>query len=227
MYCITRIISIRVRPVHIEWFPFITLQLMNVSRNDKWKHGRTLLGLQVNWLKLCTKKKKLYNKAKKSGLQNDWKVYPVTNNFLKKACNLAQREHINKISEDLKSSGNPKPFRSFVSSVRKGSNELTALKVDDVTLTDDLDISGNMNSYFLTVFTSEDYGNFPEYSNLVDSKLSTILCTTNKVSRLLRNLFWEVPGAWPPPADWNRSDLLFTSEQVFFRWRSTVRLEDS
>lgn len=126
MYCITRIISIRVRPVRIEWFPFSTLQLMSVSWNDKWKHGRTLLGLQVNWLKLCTKKKKLYSKAKKSGLQNDWKVYPVTNNFLKKACNLAQREHINKISEDLKSSGNPKPFRSFVSFVRKGSNELTA-----------------------------------------------------------------------------------------------------
>lgn len=124
MYCITRIISIRVRPVHIEWFPFSTLQLMSVSRNDKWKYGRTLLGLQVNWLKLCTKKKKLYNKAKKSGLQNDWKVYPVMNNFLKKACNLAQREHINKISEDLKSSGNPKPFRSFVSFVRKDQTNL-------------------------------------------------------------------------------------------------------
>lgn len=110
------------------------------------------------------------------------------NNFLKKACNSAQREHINKISEDLKSSGNPKPFWSFVSSLRKGSNELTALKVDDVTQTDDLEIAESMNSYFSTVFTSEDYGNFPEYSNLVDSKLSTILCTTNKVSRLLRNL---------------------------------------
>ena len=146
----------------------------------KWKHGRTLLGLHVNWLKLCKKKKKLYKKAKISGLQNDWKVYPVINNFLKKACNSARREHINKISEDLKSSGNPKPFWSFVSSVRKGSNELTAPKVDDVTRTDDLEIAESMNS--------EDYGNFPEYSNLVDSKLSTILCTTNKVSRLLRNL---------------------------------------
>lgn len=102
------------------------------------------------------------------------------NNFLKKACNSARREHINKISEDLKSSGNPKPFWSFVSSVRKGSNELTAPKVDDVTRTDDLEIAESMNS--------EDYGNFPEYSNLVDSKLLTILCTTNKVSRLLRNL---------------------------------------
>ena len=57
------------------------------------------------------------------------------------------------------------------SSVRKGSNELTALKVDDVTRTDDLEIAESMNSYFSTVFTSEDYGNFPEYSNLVDNPL--------------------------------------------------------
>ena len=72
--------------------------------------------------------------------------------------------------------------------MRKGTNELTALKVDDVTLTDDLEIAESMNSYFSTVFTSEDYGNFPAYSNVVDSKLSTILCNTNEVSRLLRNL---------------------------------------
>ena len=44
----------------------------------------------------------------------------IMNNFLKKACNSARREHISKISEDLKSSGNPKPFGSFVLSVCKG-----------------------------------------------------------------------------------------------------------
>ena len=68
--------------------------------------------------------------------------------------------------------------------MHKGSNELTALKVDDVTLTDDLEIAESMNSYFSTVFTSEDYENFPAYSNVVDSKLSTILCNPNEVSRL-------------------------------------------
>ena len=71
---------------------------------------------------------------------------------------------------------------------REKKTELTALKVDDVTLTDDLEIAESMNSYFSTVFTPEDYGNFPAYSNVVDSKLSTILCNTNEVSRLLRNL---------------------------------------
>ena len=72
--------------------------------------------------------------------------------------------------------------------MRKGSNELTALNVDDVTLMDDLEIAESMNSYFSAVFTSEDYGNFPAYSKVMDSKLSTILCNTNEVSRLLRNL---------------------------------------
>ena len=80
--------------------------------------------------------------------------------------------------------------------MRKGSNELTTLKVDDVTLTDDLEIAESMNSYFSTVFTSEDYGNFPEYSNVVDSKLSTIFCNTNEVSRPLRNLNTH-KSPWP------------------------------
>ena len=83
------------------------------------KSRRNAPSITIELIKLCKKKKKLYKKAKKSGLQNDWKVYRIMNNFLKKACNSARRDHINKISEDLKSSGNPKPFWSFVSSVRK------------------------------------------------------------------------------------------------------------
>lgn len=122
------------------------------------------------------------------------------NNFLKKA-NSARRKHINKISEDLKSSGNPNPFWSFVSAVRKGSKERTALKVDDATLTDDLEIAESMNSYFPTVFTLEDHRKFPVCSDVVDSKLSTILCNTNEVSRVLRNLnpHWSLgPDHLPP-----------------------------
>ena len=60
--------------------------------------------------------------------------------------------------------------------------------MDVVTLTDDLEIAESMNSYFSTVFTSEDYGNFSEYSNVVEFKSSTIFCNTNEVSHLLSNL---------------------------------------
>lgn len=85
--------------------------------------------------------------------------------------------------------------------MRKGSKERRALKVDDVTLTDDLEIAESMNSYLSTAFTLEDHGNFPVCSDVVDSKLSTILCNTNEVSRVLRNLnpHWSPgPDHLPP-----------------------------
>ena len=75
-----------------------------------------------------------------------------------------------------------------MSCVRKGSNELTTLKVDKITPTDDVDIAETMNSYFSSVFISEDYANFPEYDNTVDMKLSIIHCKTSEISHPLRNL---------------------------------------
>ena len=57
--------------------------------------------ITIELTKLCKKKKKLYKKAKKCRLQNDWKVYRTMNNFLKKACNSARRDHINKICKNI------------------------------------------------------------------------------------------------------------------------------
>ena len=74
-----------------------------------------------------------------------------------------------------------------MSCVHKRSNELTTLKVDDATLTDDLDIAETMNSYFSTVYTTEDRANFPEYDNIMDLKLSNIDFNTNEVCRVLKN----------------------------------------
>ena len=52
-----------------------------------------------------------------------------------------------------------------------------------------------MNLYFSSVFPLEDYGNFPAYADVVDSKLSNIFCNANEVSRLLRNLnTYKSPG---------------------------------
>ena len=62
-----------------------------------------------------------------------------------------------------------------MSSVRKRPNELTTLKVDDTTLTDDLDIAETMKSYFSTVFATEDHANFLDYYNIVDLKLSKLI----------------------------------------------------
>lgn len=43
-------------------------------------------------------------------------------------------------------------------------------------------VAESINSYFSSVFTIKDYGNFPEYNNVVDVKLSVIHCDTNEAT---------------------------------------------
>ena len=66
--------------------------------------------------------------------------------------------------------------------------ELVSLKVDKSTLTDDLSIAESMNSYFSSVFTTEDYHNFPSIELKVVNKLSRIHCSTKELEALLTNL---------------------------------------
>ena len=61
---------------------------------------------------------------------------------------------------DLKENENPKPFWNFVKSKRRGTNNIVSVKIDNSLVTDHLCIGQSMNSYFSSVFTVEDYGNF-------------------------------------------------------------------
>lgn len=155
-------------------------------------------------IKLCRRKKSLYRKAKRWGRDNDWFEYRALNNSLKKACNSARRQYVYNIAQDLKTNGNPKSFWSYVKAARKGTNDLVALKVGSSTLTDDLDIAESMNSYFSSVFTSECFTNFPGFSKVVDSNLSSIVCNANEVTHILKNLnAYKSPGPdhLPPRVD--------------------------
>ena len=52
-----------------------------------------------------------------------------------------------------------------------------------------------MNDFFSSVFTSEDWDNFPEFEYVTNSKLSNILCNTKEVEKLLKNLnIYKSPG---------------------------------
>ena len=78
--------------------------------------------------------------------------YRTLNNSVKKACNAAKRNYINDLADELATNiNNPKPFWSFVKSMRKGSNNLVSLIVDGVTLSNDLSIVESMNDFFSSV----------------------------------------------------------------------------
>ena len=70
-----------------------------------------------------------------------------------------------------------------------------SLKVNDSFLNDDLSIANCMNSYFSSVFTVEDYENFPDLEYITDKKLCNIVGSATAVEKLLRDLnIYESPG---------------------------------
>ena len=57
--------------------------------------------------------------------------------------------------------------------------------MDDTTLTDLITVE-SMNQFFPSVFTSEDFDNFPKLDYVCESKLSYIQRSINEVEKLLK-----------------------------------------
>ena len=150
-------------------------------------------------IKLCRKKKSLYKKAKKSERDETWTAYRAPNNSLKKKCNSAKWQHLKELTEKLKTDNNAKPFWNYVKSKRKGTNDLVLLKEDGKEITDDESIAQEMNLYFSSVFTQEQT-NLPEFSNMVNDRLSSILCTNQRSGKIPENTKCsQVPRARSDP----------------------------
>ena len=107
---------------------------------------------------------------------------------MKKECNSARRQLVNNLADELKTSNSPKPFWNLVQSKRKVKCDLVSLKVNDSYLNDDLSIANCMDSYFSSVFTTEDRENFPDLDCITDKKLCNIFCSATEVDKLIRNL---------------------------------------
>ena len=137
---------------------------------------------------LCKKKKSLYKRARRSNTATIWEKYRQLNNSVKRLCNTARWSYIKKLALDLQENDNPKPFWNFVKSKRRGTNNLISLNVDGSVLTDDSSIAQSMNSYFSSVFTTEDHVNFPTQDCTFDKKLARIDCSVNEVKRHLLKL---------------------------------------
>ena len=147
---------------------------------------------------LCKKKKLLYNRARRTNKTAVWEKYRQLNNSVKRLCNTARWSYIEKLALDLHENENPKPFWNFVKSKRRDTNNLISLNVDGSVLTDDSSIAQSMNSCFSSVFTTEDYVNFPIQDCSVEKKLASIDCSVNEVKRhLLKFKTNKSPGPDP------------------------------
>lgn len=83
-----------------------------------------------------------------------------------------------------------KLFWNYVQSRGKGSNDLIVIKLDnDNVLTNKDDIAESMNEYFSSVFTAENFVNFPSIDQVIkDKDLSLIHSSPKDVSKILNEL---------------------------------------
>ena len=89
------------------------------------------------------------------------------------------------MASDIAVSGNSKPFWHYINSKRNGTNTLV---IGDKELIDDAKIASSFNSYFSSVFTTEDFTNLHSLEPLVCEKLNYISCTTEEILKHLKSL---------------------------------------
>ena len=154
------------------------------------KKNRCAPWISNDIIKLARKKKRFYKKAKASDNADLWSKYKNVNNMLKKKCNTARWEYLKDLASNMHDNKECKLFWNYVNSKRKGSNDLTVIKMDNgSTLTDEREISECMNEFFASVFTRENLENIPSFEQIItDDSLSFLQCSVDEVTKLLKEL---------------------------------------
>ena len=64
-------------------------------------------------------------------IDESWSVYKKASNLLKKECNKARREYLDKLANHMHDNSKHKLFWNYVQSRRKRSNDLIVIKLDN------------------------------------------------------------------------------------------------
>ena len=132
-------------------------------------------------------KQRRYNKARLTGLAEDWEAYKKLKRYTQRQCKEAYDSYVNSIVSP-ESSNNPKRFWSFIKSKRTDYCGVGALQHNGCTYSDNYTKCNILNQYFALVFTIDDSPNTPMSSTSLFPDIPAISVTLNGVITLLQNL---------------------------------------
>ena len=108
---------------------------------------------------------------------------------IRQPSNKARWEYLNKLANDMHDDSEHKLFWNYLFSRRKGSNDLIDIRLDSGNvLTNEGDIAECMNEYFASVFTAENFDNFPSFDQVIKDKDLSLHCSPKDVSKILSEL---------------------------------------
>ena len=160
------------------------------SKTHKNARKTTPTWMNKKNLRLIKKKYKLYKRFLSTNAGRDYQKYIETRNECKREVKKSKRQHEKKIVNNIKS--NPKQFWKYVQNKLKSTSGISPLdKKDGEKAISDEDKANVLNDFFASVFTKENFNDFPHveagvYSNGIT--LTDIRVTQESVKQKLLNL---------------------------------------
>ena len=110
---------------------------------------KSLVWMNKDIRKMCTRKKLLYKRAKSSDSEVAWQQFKECSNKVKALVRKSHRDYTYGISVNAKY--NPKKFWSYISSLRKDCDN-TCLTINGTTVSNPSDIADKFNNHFCSKF---------------------------------------------------------------------------
>lgn len=132
------------------------------------------------------RKRRAYNKARRTGLETDWKRYRDLRRSSDRSLRKSRSDYLSEVGENLTSS-NTKPFWSYIKSLRQSSTGVSPLNTADGVATTAAEKANTLNNKFQSIFTKEDSANLP-FVNTSAPSMPPINITTEGIVKLLKEL---------------------------------------
>ena len=131
--------------------------------------------------------KKLYDKAKRTQLPEDWNNYQMMRNTVNVLLDTAHKDYYASLF---------KQFYAYIKRLQKDHSGVSPLTVNGKTSSTAKDKAKILNNQFQSVFTKENLLNIPKLPLTVFPQMSNISFSAHGIQLLLENL---VPGKAPGP----------------------------
>jgi len=138
--------------------------------------------------RMCKKKQRLFNKAKKTKRAQHWEQYKSFKRDTLKAIRKRRWSYINDVLLLGLDKGDTKPFWRYVRAQRQDNAGVAPLLDNGVLHTDSLSKACILNKQFISVFTREDAGDIPRLQGLGYPNIADLHISTEGVEKLLCNL---------------------------------------
>ena len=175
-------------PVDTLWTTFKNTCLSNIQKHvpsklSSSRYSQPWCNRSIR--RLSRRKKRAFNRARRTGRQKDWDTYRHKQKETQKACKSACNTYINDMVNN--DTGNKKLY-SYIKSRRCESNGVSPLMKDGTLHGDSKTKAELLNSQFSSVFTTEDTTNFPDLGDSPYPTAPPIRVSEKGVVKLLHGL---------------------------------------